>query len=476
LQWHCNTLPVTKEKMKSYNTSLFIFRRDLRLTDNTGLNNALAQSNEVIPCFIFDPRQVEDKNDYKSDNAIQFMIQSLKSLDAELHKKEAKLYVFYGKAEEVIKTIITQENIDAVFINHDYTPFSIARDEAIKKICTKQGIAFEPSSDLLLHEPDMVTKKDGSHYSIFSAFYKKALTLDAPKPVAQHHGTWFTKKIKNSESTTIFKTILPKENKHIATSGGAGKGNEILKHLETFKNYNHDRNYPIAPTSHLSAHLKFGTVSIRQAYQAITKHLGRAHPLLRQLYWRDFFTHIAYHVPRVFGDPYNEKYNNLSWNKSTTDFKAWCTGQTGFPIVDAGMRELNSTGFMHNRVRMIVASFLVKDLHINWLWGEKYFAQQLVDYDPAVNNGNWQWSASTGCDAQPYFRIFNPWLQQKKYDPECLYIKKWIPELSTSDVKTIHGWFKEDSLIIKNYPRPIVDHKRESALAKKLFSTAKKKL
>lgn len=462
--------------MKPYNKSLFIFRRDLRLIDNTGLNNALAQSNSVIPCFIFDPRQVTNKNDYKSDHAIQFMIQSLKELSADLRKQKGKLYLFYGEAEDVIKTIITQENVDAVFVNHDYTPFSIARDKAIKKICRDHSITFESSSDLLLNEPEAATKKDGTHYSIFSAYYKKAAKLIITKPTAKQRSAWFIGTIKDSKTTTLFKKVLPTENKNIAVLGGRSNGCSLLKHLKKLKSYDHDHNFPALATSHLSAHLKFGTVSVRETYYAIIEHLRRSHPLIRQLYWRDFFTHIAYHVPKVFGHPYKEKYNNLSWSKSKANFKNWCEGTTGFPIVDAGMRELNNTGFMHNRVRMIVASFLVKDLHINWLWGEKYFAQQLTDYDPAVNNGNWQWCASTGCDAQPYFRIFNPWLQQKKYDPECEYIKKWIPELKTSDAKTIHALFKENSPTIKGYPKPMLDHKKESALAKKMFLTAHPKL
>lgn len=455
--------------MKKYTTSLFIFRRDLRLVDNIGLNNALAQSTEVIPCFIFDPRQIEDKNAYKSDNAVQFMIESLQSLNDALKKQHGKLYIFYGKAENVVKDIISQKKIDAVFINCDYTPFSIMRDAAIKKVCSHHDIIFEISGDALLNEPEAVIKKDGTPYSVFSAFYKKAITLGVQKPATQHKSDWFTGAIKNSESSAIFKKILPNKNKNIAVLGGREHGHSILQHCKQLKNYAHDHDYPAIDTSHLSAHLKFGTVSVRETFYAIVEHLGRTHPLLRQLYWRDFFTHIAYHVPAVFGQPYHKKYSKLPWNYDKKIFAAWCQGKTGFPIVDAGMRELNTTGFMHNRVRMIVASFLVKDLHIDWLWGEKYFAQQLVDYDPAVNNGNWQWCASTGCDAQPYFRIFNPWLQQKKFDADCTYIKQWVPELDTYDSKVIHNWFKENSPTIKGYPRPIVDHKKESDLTKKLY-------
>jgi len=454
---------------KLYNNSLFIFRRDLRLIDNTALNHALSQSINVIPCFIFDPRQITEKNEYKSNNAIQFMIESLQELDTLLKKKTGKLYIFYGKAEDIVKNIIAQQLIDAVFINRDYTPFSIERDKRIQTICLKHTVSFNSYNDLLLNEPEIVLKKDGTHYSIFSAFYKKAIEYNIPEPILLAKGNWFTRHIKDCQPTTIFKKILPQHNKRSAITGGNTAGIILLKELKNLKNYAHDRDYPAKSTSFLSAHLKFGTLSIRQVYHAIKEYLGLNHPLVRQLYWRDFFTHIAYHAPKIFGNAYKEKYNHLPWNSDKALFRAWCEGKTGFPLVDAGMRELNATGFMHNRVRMIVASFLVKDLHINWLWGEQYFAQQLIDYDPAVNNGNWQWCASTGCDAQPYFRIFNPWLQQKKYDPHCVYIKKWVPELTSYDPKIIHQWFKHNSPLIKNYPRPIVDHTQESTIAKKMY-------
>lgn len=455
---------------KLYKNSLFIFRRDLRLIDNTGLNQTLAQSENVIPCFIFDPRQISNKNTYKNDNAIQFMIQSLQELKATLKKQHGNLYIFHGKAENIVETLIRGTTIDALFINRDYTPFSTLRDNAIKKICLAHNIPIIICNDSLLNEPENIKKSNNTHYSIFSAFYKKSLTFNIQKPTLQYSKNWFTNTIKNSYSlTTIAQKILPKNNTHIAVSGGRSEGTKILQNLITLKHYSDEHNYPAIHTSFLSAHLKFGTVSIREVYHTIKEKLGTSHPLLRQLYWRDFFTHIAYHVPKVFGYPYKMHYKNLTWNPNKALFKQWCMGKTGFPLIDAGMRELNATGFMHNRVRMIVASFLVKDLHINWLWGEKYFAQKLVDYDPAVNNGNWQWCASTGCDAQPYFRIFNPWLQQKTYDPDCMYIKKWIPELKSYDNKIIHNLFKDNNLTIKNYPRPIVNHQKESIYAKKLY-------
>jgi len=267
----------------------------------------------------------------------------------------------------------------------------------------------------------------------------------------------------------MYTKILKHTNEHAHVRGGTAQAKKIVRSIAHFKNYTTTRDIPALSTTNLSAYLKFGCISIRQIYHAIEQTLGKHHPLIRQLYWRDFFTYLAYHSPFVFGHPYHKKYEKLPWSKNMSFFKAWCQGKTGFPIVDAGMRQLNTTGFMHNRVRMIVASFLVKDLHINWLWGEKYFAQQLIDYDPMINNGNWQWCASTGSDAQPYFRIFNPWIQQKKFDPQCIYIKRWIPELKDIEPKIIHNWFGSHNVEIKQYPRPLIDHKIESALAKKMY-------
>ncbi|MGA9530868.1 MAG: deoxyribodipyrimidine photo-lyase, partial [Candidatus Babeliales bacterium] len=254
--------------------------------------------------------------------------------------------------------------------------------------------------------------------------------------------------------------------------GGSSECKKRINLIRHLKHYHKTRNYPAMPTSYLSPHLKFGTLSVRYAAAIITKELSPHHDLIRQLYWRDFYTYIAYHSPFVFGSSYKDKYNQLTWSKSKLRFKKWQQGLTGFPIVDAGMRQLNTTGFMHNRVRMITASFLIKDLHINWQWGERYFAQKLVDYDPSVNNGNWQWVASTGCDAAPYFRIFNPWLQQKKYDPQCIYIKQWIPELKDIPSQIIHTWYKKYSPKMKNYPYPMVNHEKESKAAIALYRSA----
>ncbi len=249
----------------------------------------------------------------------------------------------------------------------------------------------------------------------------------------------------------------------------AAQARSSLTHLKELQDYERTRNTPsLTGTSRLSAALRFGIVSSREAWWAIAQTLGNEHPLLRQLYWRDFFFSIGLYFPRVFTGCFHQKYNTIIWPNQAEWVSAWKNSRTGFPIVDAGMRELKETGYMHNRVRMIVASFLVKDLHCNWRIGEKHFADQLVDFDPCINNGNWQWAASTGCDAQPYFRIFNPWTQQQKFDAECIYIKRWLPELANIPAKTLHNLFKLDEAL-PGYVMPIVDHGIQSTMAKNLF-------
>ncbi len=453
-----------------YKKSLFIFRRDLRLEDNTSLMQAAKISASIIPCFIVDPRQVGNENEYKSDNCIQFMVQSLQDLNKQLKNRKAHLYLFDGNPEKIVAALIKQEKIEAVFCNRDYTPFSIERDAALKKICAEHAVTFHQYADALLHEPEEVKTKSNTPYLMFTPFFKhatRAMTVRKPQRAATMH--FYTGKIALACPESLYKKICPSENKH-AIPGGRSNAMKIVKSLAEYKNYAHEREFPaLDATTHLSAHNKFGTVSIRELYHALCKQLGKSHELIRALYWRDFFTHVAFNFPRVFGHAFKQHYNNLRWENDAKKFTAWCTGTTGFPLVDAGMRELNATGYMHNRVRMVVGSFLVKDLHIDWRWGERYFAQKLIDYDPAVNNGNWQWVSSTGCDAQPYFRIFNPWLQQKKFDAHCAYIKKWVPELNLLTPPVIHTWYKPKSPIIAHYPRPIVEHAQQAAMTKKLY-------
>ena len=447
-------------------TSLFIFRRDLRLTDNTGLLAALEQSQRVIACFIFDPAQISDENRYKSNNAVQFMLDCLDDLASQLEQKGGKLHLFHGHPNDVLTTLIKEHNLDAVFVNHDYTPYSIKRDKALASICEKRDVAFNAYHDALLNPPQAALKSDGTPYSIFTPYFNHASAIPVAAPCANNHTNYAT--ISNDHAQ--LKNILAERNDQLFVQGGRAACNKILAKLANYKNYEHERDIPaIEGTTGLSAYLKFGTCSVREVYQAINQVLGKAHPLLRQLYWRDFFTHIAYNKPHVFGHAFNPKYEHIKWERDIRKFQRWCTGTTGFPIIDAGMRQLNATGWMHNRVRMIVASFLVKDLLIDWRMGEQYFAIKLVDYDPAVNNGNWQWAASTGCDAQPYFRIFNPWLQQKNFDPDCRYIKHWVPELARLSPAHIHEWYKTAVQPSSPYPKPMVDHAVTSKQAIALF-------
>jgi deoxyribodipyrimidine photo-lyase len=449
--------------MKIYDTSLFIFRKDLRTADNTALNLALQQSKKVIACFIFDKRQLETHS-YQSKPALHFMLQSLGDLQNQFKNINSKLTLFQGLPSDIIENLHARNNIQAVFFNRDYTPFSLQRDSEISMLCAKLNIDLFVCADALLNEPEQAVKNDGGAYKVFTAFYNNARQICVPQPQPLTIGQFLT-----VDSTTTLEEISLLDTFQTTTiQGGRVVALAQLENIKRCVHYAENRDVPaLQNTSHLSAHLKFGTISVREAYAAITKDLGFEHSLLRQLYWRDFLTHIAFHFPQVFGHAFVEKFDKIPWENDLQKFQAWTDGKTGFPIVDAGMRELNETGFMHNRVRMIVASFLTKDLRISWRWGERYFAQHLIDYDPCLNNGNWQWSASTGCDAQPYFRIFNPWLQQQKFDPNCGYIYRHVPELRAISAKILHQWDKKH--YGNFYPKPIVDHSYESSLTKALF-------
>lgn len=446
--------------------ALVILRRDLRIEDNTALLQA-SKDHEVLVCFIVDPVQVTAENKFLSHNALQFMIESLQELQQAFEKQGGRLYIFYGHTSIIVKKILHLIPLSALYVNKDYTPFSIQRDHELEQLCAAHAIPFISCPDILLQEPQAMLKHDGTPYTVFTPFFNAAHTRSIERP-HKRAMDFYTKaidlpQVQLEHEFTAHARMLSEYNPATLT-GGRKQAQKILKSISDFKNYAHIRDYPAYNTSHLSAHLKFGTVSIREVYHAIQEQLGKDHPMIRSLYWRDFYTHIAYNFPHVFGAAFKEKFNNISWSYNQDHFQRWCLGQTGFPIVDAGMRELNATGFMHNRVRMITASFLIKDLHIDWQLGERYFARMLVDYDPCVNNGNWQWVASTGCDAQPYFRIFNPWLQQKKFDPECLYIKQWVPELRASDAQIIHALY-DKKIVVNNYCRPIVDHKEQAKKA-----------
>ncbi len=464
--------------MKKYNTTIFIFRKDYRLHDNIGLIMALKLSKIVIPVFILTPEQLIN-NKYKSDNAVQFMIESLTELDNDLRlKANSRLYFFMGKPHEVIQNISKYEIIDAIIVNGDYTPYSKLRDEKINKVCRKNKITFLQFEDSLLNDVGSIKNGSGNIYVKFTPYYNVAKKIKVIEPKNNNYKNYYHKKnfihgeyVKNLH-------LLYEFNEYISVNGGRKNAEKILHNLKNFNNYNTNRNFFDLNTTKLSAYIKFGVVSIREVYYAFKQVLGPKNDLTKQLYWRDFYYNIMDSNSHILSTnlkcfkPNFEKVPWITYDTATNEhkimWKKWCEGKTGFPIVDAAMRQLNVTGFMHNRGRMIVACFLTKNMFWHFSMGERYFAQKLVDYDPSNNNGGWQWAAGSGVDSMPYFRIFNPWTQAEKYDKDCKYIKKWVEELHDVPCIHIHKW----NLYHERYDvyyEPMLDYSESSKRAVKLF-------
>ena len=413
--------------------TIFWFRRDLRLHDNAGLYYATKENQNVLPIFIFD-KNILNKLEEKKDRRVDFINQALQKINEELIKFQSSLQVFYSTPIEAYKQLLKTYAIKNVYTNHDYEPYANERDTELNQFFIENNIEFKTYKDQCVFEKNEVTKDDGTPYTVFTPYsrkWKKTLTpyYYKPYPNKKYFINFFKtdyKLLPTLQSMGFIKTDIKLPIK-------LSLSNLLLQ------KYKEQRDYPaIEGTSKLSVHLRFGTVSIRAL---VAKSLPLSETWLNELIWRDFYMMILHHFPHVATAAFKKNYNLIPWRNNETDFKKWCDGKTGFPIVDAGMRELNATGFMHNRVRMIVSSFLIKDLLINWQWGEAYFAQKLVDFDLSANNGGWQWAASSGCDAAPYFRVFNPIEQQKRFDPNFEYVKKWIPEFGT-----------------KEYSLPMVDH------------------
>lgn len=468
---------------KDYEKSVFIFRRDLRLDDNIGLLNALKMSEEVIPIFILTPEQLDDKkNSYKSDHCVQYMMESLDEVEQELSKKKSRLVYFYGEVNKVLEKLLKSDtSIEALFYNLDYTPYSRKRDEGIMKLCASLDVEAHAYEDALLQPVGSVRTAGGKGgvYQKFTPYFNAVKGCDVSKPVNNRYSNYIGSKVKKFPGE--FTGDLDKFYEHnpdIWVNGGRSLAQQRLKNLAPFKSYNNDRNDLNFDTTYLSPANKFGVVSIREVYWAFRDKLGMKNDLIKQLYWRDFYYNLVWEYPHVMKSGKNLKpqYDGIKWLGSNSDFKKWCEGMTGFPIVDAAMRSMNETGFMHNRARLIAASFLIKTLLIDWRKGEKYFAQTLYDYDPTVNNGNWAWVAGTGADSQPYFRIFNPWTQGERYDKDAEYIKEWVPELENVPAKHIHQWDKYckeySSDEIDDYPDPIVDYKANRAKALDMYKKA----
>jgi deoxyribodipyrimidine photo-lyase len=461
-----------------YSTSIFIFRRDLRLEDNRGLLAACKHSKSVIPVFIFDPRQANpDQNDYYSQNAFRFMCDSLLEVDTHLKNRGSRLHVLSGEAHEEVKNILAETSIQAVYVNADYTPFSIHRDQQIRDVCAEAGVEFKSFTDVCLNEPGDVLTNAGSPYKVFTPFKNKAMKSTPEKPRANNCDNFGIFRDKRISGADVIKDRRPAGGEKIFQSGGRKKATDTLNRLKKFGTYDEDRNTPaIEGTTGLSAHLKFGTISPREFYWSVRSEFDKSHGLINEIYWRDFYLHVTYHFPEVIEKSANfsDQFEDLDWKNDESEFTAWKAGETGFPFVDAGMRQLKKSGWMHNRVRMATASFLTKDLWIDWRWGEKHFAKHLVDYDPSSNNGGWQWAASTGADAQPYFRIFNPWTQGQDHDPNAEYIKEWVPELRDVSAERIHKIEDEGVPEEVDYPEAMVDHNERYHKTKDWLKQAKK--
>lgn len=429
--------------------SIFWFRRDLRIDDNAGLYHALKQGKPVVPIFIFD-RGILDQLEDKSDRRLAFIHQTLAQLQQQLVRLGSTLDTRYGFPPDVFNQLIQDYDIHSVFTNGDYEPYAKQRDKEIASLLKENGIPFHSYKDQVVFEKDEIMKDDGRPYTVFTPYSKKwKATLNdfylSSYPVKKYTANFYKQPARQL-------VLLP--------SMGFSEFPETLEpatwNTETIKKYHLQRDIPsIRGTSRLSVHLRFGTLSIR----TLAREAGSLNEIyLNELIWRDFYQAILWHFPHVGGHSFKPEYDKIKWRNNETEFNAWCRGMTGYPIVDAGMRELNATGYMHNRLRMIVASFLAKHLLIDWRWGEAYFASKLLDFDLAANNGGWQWSSGSGCDAAPYFRIFNPYLQTKKFDPDLKYIRHWIPELEEM-----------------NYPAPIVEHEFARKRCLGVYSEALKK-
>lgn len=418
------------------------FRRDLRLHDNTALFHALLSGDKVQCVFIFDT-QILDKLDDKADARVTFIHKALAEIKSQLNALGADLWTFYENPVEIWKAIVEEHKPNAIFTNKDYEPYAIARDNEIRTMLLSKSIAFHTYKDHVIFEENEVVKDDGTPYVVYTPYSRKWKALLNKQPIQ----TYFTDALFGNFNTTSVSKMLSLEEMGFSPSRLNFPSKSTTQGV--IKNYAKNRDFPsIEGTSRLSVHFRFGTISIREKVQK-TLELN-SEKWLNELIWRDFYSQILFHFPHVVNGGFREKYDSIKWRNNEEEFKKWCEGKTGYPLVDAGMRELNTTGFMHNRVRMVVASFLTKHLLIDWRWGEAYFAQKLLDFDLASNNGGWQWAAGSGVDAAPYFRIFNPHNQIVKFDKDYKYIKKWIPEWDTSA-----------------YPKEIVEHKiaRERCLA-----------
>jgi deoxyribodipyrimidine photo-lyase len=426
--------------------SIFWFRRDLRLEDNAGLYHALKNNTRILPVFILDPGILE-KLENKEDRRVEFILLALKKLQQQLESLGSSLLILHSKPLDAYKKLIADYSVQHVYTNHDYEPYAIARDQSVKEYLEKNKIAFLSFKDQVIFEKAEVAKNDGLPYTVFTPYMRKWKST-----LTDFHLSCYPSKNYAHHFIQTQPFPFPELSDLGFKPTGARFSTPVLNE-DVIAGYKERRDFPaVEGTSRLSIHLRFGTVSIRHLASEAMK---LSETWLNELIWREFYMMILFHFPHVAKGAFKKQYDKIPWRNNEQDFERWCNGETGYPVVDAGMRELNATGFMHNRVRMITASFLVKHLLIDWRWGEAYFAEKLLDYDLAANNGGWQWAAGSGCDAAPYFRVFNPYEQTKRFDPQFEYIRKWVPELGEI-----------------SYPPPIVEHKFARERALKVYKQA----
>jgi deoxyribodipyrimidine photo-lyase len=445
--------------------NIFWFRRDLRLNDNAALYHALKDKNPVLPIFIFD-KNILDKLEDRDDARVTFLHNTLTELKAELEAMGSTLHVFYGNPLDIFKQLTQDNAIEKVYTNHDYEPYALTRDAAIKSFLSTQNIDFQTFKDHVIFERGEVTKDDGLPYTVFTPYSRKwkAKLESRMSDFEDEKISYYFKPYDNEKYFHNFVRVASVNPLSIPTleSMNFTKSNiEIPSKMvarSVVKTYDQTRNYPYLPnsTTKLGIHFRFGTISIREKALAASK-LNETY--LSELIWRDFYAQILQHYPHVgTGNAFRKEYDQIAWRSDEKQFQQWCDGKTGYTMVDAGMRELNTTGYMHNRVRMLVSSFLIKHLLIDWRLGEAYFAKKLLDFDLASNNGGWQWAMGGGTDAAPYFRIFSPMEQQRKFDPDYKYVRKYVKEFGTP-----------------MYPKPIVDHKEARERCLKVYGAALKK-
>lgn len=478
--------------MSQFDAALMWFRRDLRSDDNAALYAALKDSRRVFCVFVYDT-EILDALPVRTDRRVEFICQSVTELGRTLDAAGGQLITLHGPARTEIPHLAAALGVQAVYANHDYEPQAVARDAAVAQALQAAGIAFLTRKDQVIFEKDEVLTLGGTPFSVFTpyknAWLKKLEPFFVTAYPVERHAKHLAKAPGYERLLTLADIgFAPTNLRALSISGGAAAAQNLLADfLPRMARYRDSRDFPAKKgPSYLSVHLRFGTVSIRALARAAWSGAGGtpgegAATWLSELVWRDFYFMILHHHPRVVTRAFKPAYDAIRWPNDPALFDAWREGRTGYPIVDAAMRQLNQTGYMHNRLRMIAASFLVKDLLIDWRWGEKYFADQLNDFDLAANNGGWQWAASTGCDAQPYFRIFNPVSQSERFDGEGVFIRRYVPELAGCDKKTIHApWAMTPDqqraagvIIGRDYPAPVVEHAAARLRALELFKAVK---